>query len=102
MIHLVTTMATHPGQRSTLLFMLKALVPTVHREPGCLSYQPFVDAGDLGDRHAKLGPNSFVVLESWESVDALRTHGAAPHMQDFLAEAQPMLASLTINILSPA
>jgi quinol monooxygenase YgiN len=49
----------------------------------------------------KYGPDTFVVVEKWESMDALKAHAAAPHMQAYGAKTKELLASRVIHILSP-
>jgi quinol monooxygenase YgiN len=46
--------------------------------------------------------DTFVVVEKWESVDALKGHAAAPHMAAYGAKVKDMLASRVIHVLSPA
>ena len=48
------------------------------------------------------GPDTFVVIEKWESMDALKAHGAAPHMAAYAAKTKEMIASRVIHVLSPA
>jgi quinol monooxygenase YgiN len=61
-------------------------------------------AGILFGRQAEpnSGPDPDVVVEKWESVDALKAHAAAPHMAAYGAKTQDLLASRVIHILSPA
>ena len=51
---------------------------------------------------AKLGPDTFVVVEKWADLPALQAHAAAPHMQAYGAKVRPMLANRAVHILSPA
>ena len=43
-----------------------------------------------------------MVIEKWESMDALKAHGAAPHMVAYAAKTKDMIESRVIHILSPA
>ena len=45
---------------------------------------------------------TFVVVEKWESTDALKAHAAAPHMAAYGAKTRDLIASRVIHILSPA
>jgi quinol monooxygenase YgiN len=49
-----------------------------------------------------MGPDVFVVLESWESAQALKAHAAAPHMAAYGEKTKDLIASRAIHILSPA
>jgi quinol monooxygenase YgiN len=50
----------------------------------------------------KWGPDTFLVIEKWESMEALKAHAAAPHMAAYGAKTKDMIASRVIHILSPA
>ena len=45
--------------------------------------------------------DTFVVVEKWESLDALKAHAAAPHMAAYAAKVKDMIASRVIHVLSP-
>ena len=47
------------------------------------------------------GPDTFVVIEKWASMDALRAHAAAPHMAAYGAKTREHVASRVIHVLSP-
>ena len=51
---------------------------------------------------AQCGPDCFMVIEKWESLDALKAHSAAPHMVAYGAITREMVASRAIHILQPA
>ena len=51
---------------------------------------------------AKYGPDTFLAIEKWESMDALKAHAAAPHMAAYGASTKELIASRVIHILSPA
>ena len=102
MIHVVAIVTALPGQRQAVLEAFHENMPAVHAEPGCISYQPVVDAGDFGRMQTKIGEDTFMVLETWASADALRAHAAAPHMAAYAEKTKPMLASRTIHILAAA
>jgi quinol monooxygenase YgiN len=101
MIHVLAMITTKPGQREAVLKEFHANIPNVRAEQGCIEYGPAVDAEGAGAIQTPLGPDSFVVIEKWESLDALRAHGAAPHMKDYAARTKEMIASRVIHVLSP-
>ncbi|MGD0013781.1 MAG: antibiotic biosynthesis monooxygenase, partial [Bryobacteraceae bacterium] len=41
------------------------------------------------------------VIEKWESLEALKAHGASPHMAAYAAKTRDLLASRVIHVLSP-
>ena len=101
MIHVVAVITAKPGQREKLLEAFRANVPAVRAEDGCIEYGAAVDADGLGSFQTKFGPDTFVVVEKWSSVDALKAHAAAPHMAAYAAKTKDMMASRTIHVLSP-
>jgi quinol monooxygenase YgiN len=100
MIHVVAIITANPGQREAVLQAFRANVPAVHAEDGCIEYGATVDA-DAGGFQTKFGPDTFVVIEKWASLDALKAHAASPHMVAYGAKTRPMLASRVIHVLSP-
>ncbi|NGM20794.1 antibiotic biosynthesis monooxygenase [Roseomonas stagni] len=102
MIHVLAIVTTKPGMREAVLEAFRANMPAVHAEEGCLEYGPAVDAEGIGAIQTKLGPDSFVVVEKWESPAHLAAHAAAPHMAAYGAKVREMIASRVIHVLSPA
>jgi len=102
MIHVVAVITAKPGQRSTVLRHFNANVPAVRAEAGCIEYGAAVDTEGAPKIQTPYGPDTFVVIEKWQSIDALKAHGAAPHMAAYAAQTRELLASRVIHILSPA
>jgi len=102
MIHVLAIITAKPGMRESILEAFRANMPAVHAEQGCIEYGPATDTPDAGKIQTPLGADTFVVIEKWESMDALRAHGAAPHMAAYAAKTREMIASRVIHILSPA
>lgn len=101
MIHVLAIITAKPGLRERVPAEFHANMPAVHAEKGCLEYGPAIDAEGVGPMQTRLGPNSFVVIERWESLDALKAHAAAPHMASYAAKTRDLLASRVIHVLSP-
>ena len=91
-----------PGQREAVLEVFRANVPAVRAEEGCIEYGATVDVDVLGRFQTMLGPDSFVVIEKWASADALKAHGASPHMAAYAAKTKELLAARAIHVLSAA
>jgi quinol monooxygenase YgiN len=102
MIHVLAIITAKPGQREAILAAFRANMPAVHAEQGCLEYGPAVDAEGAGAIQTKLGADSFVVIEKWQSLEALKAHAAAPHMAAYAAKVKDLIASRVIHVLSPA
>ena len=102
MIHVIAIITAIPGQRDAILKAFRANMPAVHAEAGCIEYAPAVDTPPVGPFQTALGPDTFVVVEKWESAKHLEAHIAAPHMQAYGAKVRDMIASRVIHVLSPA
>ena len=102
MVHVIAVITAKPGQRAAILAHFNANVPAVRAEKGCIEYGQALDADPALPFQAKLGPDSFMVVEKWESMDALKTHAAAPHMKDYAAKTKELIAERKIHILQPA
>jgi quinol monooxygenase YgiN len=100
MIRVVAVITANPGRREELLAAFRANVPNVRAEKGCIEYAGHIDAADIGPFQAQFGPETFVVLESWASAEALRDHVAAPHMKSYAQRTKDLIASRTIHVLS--
>jgi len=102
LIHVVVIATAKPGQRDAVLSLFQANIPLVRAEAGCVEYQPVVDIeGGRGDL-AKIGPDTFIVIEKWESQSALEAHAASAHMAKYAAQVKDLLASRVVHVLAPA
>jgi quinol monooxygenase YgiN len=102
MIHVVAIITAKPGMREAILKEARANLAAVRAEKGCIEYGPAVDAEGMGGFQTKFGADTFLVIEKWESTDALKAHAAAPHMAAYAAKTKEMIASRVIHVLSPA
>jgi quinol monooxygenase YgiN len=102
MIHVVAVITAKPGKREEILGHFRANVPAVRAEKGCIEYGAAIDADPALPIQTTWGPDTFVVIEKWESVDALKAHAAAPHMAAYAGKVKDLLAGRVIHVLSPA
>jgi quinol monooxygenase YgiN len=102
MIHVLAVVTAKPGLRSAVLEAFRANVPNVHAEAGCIEYGAAVDAENALGVQTRYGPDTFVVVEKWESMAALKAHAAAPHMAAYGARTKELIASRVIHILAPS
>jgi quinol monooxygenase YgiN len=101
MIHVIAVITAKPGMRDEVLQAFRANVPNVRAEKGCIEYGAAVDSEPVLKFQAALGPDTFMVIEKYQDLDALKAHAASPHMAAYGAKTKDMLASRTIHILSP-
>jgi quinol monooxygenase YgiN len=102
MIRVVAVLTTKPGRRDELLAACKAILPVVRAEEGCVEYAPYIDADGIGAFQAKFGPDTLVILETWESPEALAAHAVADHMKEYGKKIRDLLESRAIHVLSAA
>jgi len=102
MIHVLAVVTAKPGMRPSILEAFQANVPNVRAEAGCIEYGAAIDAENALAFQTRYGPDTFVVVEKWASMDALKAHAAAPHMAAYAAKTKELIASRVIHILSLA
>jgi len=101
MIHVIAVITAKPGKRAEILAAFRANVPAVRAEQGCIEYAAAIDADSALAVQKKWGEDTFLAIEKWESMDALKAHAAAPHMAAYGAKTKPMIASRVIHVLAP-
>ena len=102
MIHVIAVITAKPGMRDAILQAFRANVPAVKAEKRCIEYAAAIDAENALPFQTKWGSDTFLVIEKWESMDALKAHAAAPHMAAYSAKTRELVASRVIHILQPA
>jgi len=101
MIHVIAVITTKPGLRAQVLEHFRANVPAVLAEAGCIEYAAASDLQNGPPFQAPCGGDSFMVIEKWDSLDALKAHAAAPHMVAYAAKTRDMVLNRAIHILQP-
>lgn len=101
MINVVAIITAKSGQRENILAAFRANVPLVRSERGCIEYGAAKDAENALSFQTTFGPDTFVVIEKWEDMEALGAHAAAPHMVAYGAKTRDLIANRIIHILSP-
>jgi quinol monooxygenase YgiN len=100
-IHVLAIITAKAGLRDRILEAFQANVPAVRAENGCIEYGAAIDTDGVGSLQTRFGEDTFVVIEKWESLDALKAHAAAPHMAAYASRTKDMIASRVIHVLSP-
>ena len=101
MIHVIAVITAKPHQRAAILKEFRANIPAVQAEQGCIEYGPAIDADHAPAIQTKYGADTFLAIEKWESLEALKAHATAPHMAAYAAKTKQMIASRVIHILTP-
>ena len=100
MVHVLAIITAKPGQRARILEAYRANVDAVRAEAGCIEYGAAVDVEGMGT--AAYGPDTFVVIEKWESADHLKAHAVAPHMKAYASKVREWTAERAIHVLEAA
>lgn len=101
MICVIATIALKDGKRENYLEEIRKIVPIVRREKGCIEYAPTVDADTGSNFQIKVRPDTVVILEKWEDLEALKNHGMSSHMTDFRHAVKEFMQSMQLQILTP-
>ncbi len=101
MIHVVAVITAKAGQRAAMLELFAANRAAVLAEAGCIEYGATIDAAGVPQSKHTFGPETFVVIEKWDSMAALQAHAASPHMAAYGAKTKDMTESRLIHILEP-
>ena len=89
----VATAEAAPGQEEKVEQAFRTAVRAVHGEPGCLLYALHRDPRS---------PSTFVMVEKWASLEALRDHGRAPALTELGATLKDLMAApLEVRTLIP-
>jgi quinol monooxygenase YgiN len=102
LVHVVAILTTRPGKREEVLAAFNENVPNVLAEEGCIEYGATIDAVDVGSIQTALGPDTFVAIEKWESLNHLKAHAETPHMAIFGKKVKDLMAGRVIHVLSPS
>ena len=102
MLHVIAIVQAKPGQRAAILEAIRANLPAVRAEHGCIEYGPAIDAESVGPFHPMAGADTIFVIEKWADAAALKAHAAAPHMAAYAAKVKDLIASRVIHVLASA
>ncbi len=80
-VTVIATFQAVEGKRDELLAVVCQAVPGVLKEDGCIQYAPHT-----------VGKDKVVLVESWESPEALKTHSEGPGLIAFRDASAPLLA----------
>jgi len=101
-VYVVATVTVKPGKRDEFVRIFKANVPNVLAENGCVFYSPVVDVASGIEAQGALRSDVMVVMEKWESLDALRTHLVAPHMNTYREQVKDLVLGVDLQVLQDA
>ena len=77
-----------PESREEALKLAGVMATATQNEEGCISYDFYVGLSD---------PNTLLVFQEWESMDALMGHFQTEHMKSFLDELPDLVSGEIIT-----
>jgi quinol monooxygenase YgiN len=99
MLHVVVTMTVKEGRMEEFLALCRQLRPKVLAEPGCQAYDYTREVpGPFGGSPA---PGRVILLERWESLEALKVHLTAKHLKETGARMAELRASVEVRCTEP-
>ncbi len=102
MIYVLATSEIQEGCKEKFLEILKANVPLVRAEEGCVMYVPNVDFDSGLSAQKEVRPNTVTIIEGWESMEHLMRHLQSAHMAEFRTKVSGLRKSSTLNVVTPA
>lgn len=102
MICVIATIEVAQGRRGDFLAEFHRIVPAVRGEEGCIEYGPMVDVPTSIAAQPPVRESAVVVLEKWESIEALERHLVAPHMVEYRKRVKELVVAVSLQVLEPA
>ncbi|HYA88076.1 MAG TPA: putative quinol monooxygenase [Nitrospirota bacterium] len=101
MINVIASIRVRTGKLSDYLTILKANIPAVRKEKGCIQYVPTVDV-DVKLPSQILEKNVVTILETWENLELLHAHLGSPHMLDYREKVKTLVENVSFKVLQEA
>jgi quinol monooxygenase YgiN len=98
MIHVIASISVKTGAVSQFLEIFKENIPKVLQEDGCIAYAPCMDVVP-GIAGQETDPDLVTIVERWESIEHLRAHLVAPHMQAYKEDIKEIVEKVSIKVL---
>ena len=101
MIHVIASITLKEGRVSSYLDIVKANVPKVLKEEGCIDYVPTIDLSTDLEPQA-MNANVVTIIEKWSSLEDLKAHFSAPHMLAYREKVENIVEKISIKVLTEA
>jgi len=99
MIFVIAVSVLEADCREKFIAAVKENIPLVRAENGCISYSLACDCESGLSAQIFDGENSVTFVECWESVEHLKAHLQAPHMNVFREKVKGMRKSSSLKVL---
>ena len=101
MVYVIATIRVKPGCMARFMELLKANVPLVKAENGCIDYFPAIDMDAALPRQV-LEADVVTILEKWQDLEDLRAHGKTPHMSAYREQVRELVEGSSVKLLREA
>jgi quinol monooxygenase YgiN len=92
-LEVVATISVRPGRADAVVAIVSEHLSAVRAEEGCVRYDLF---------RVRREPDTLVMVETWASREALRTHGTAEHFVRMSEQLAPELdGPPAVRVLEP-
>jgi quinol monooxygenase YgiN len=98
MIAVLASITVKLDEKAKFIEIFKENVPNVLAEKGCIEYAPMVDAHS-GILVQEKDDAMVTVVERWESIEDLKAHLKAPHMDAYREKVADIVQHVTLKVL---
>ena len=96
---MLATVEVQDVKRDAYLTEFHKVQPKVLAEDGCIQYEPAIDVQTAISVQKPVRDNHFVIIEKWESLEALYAHLQAPHMKEYFAATADLSSGMDLRVL---
>jgi quinol monooxygenase YgiN len=93
MIYVIAELSIKPGSAEKAAAAARQAVAETNKEDGCIFYQMHLNVSD---------PTKLVVVERWESREALDAHLLTPHLKAWRAAGADFVTARKVEVIAPA
>ena len=101
-IFVIAKITLKAGKRDEYVKIFKDNVPKVLAEDGCKMYAPVVDFPSGIGIQGPMRDDVMTVMEKWDSIDHLKAHLKAPHMETYSEAVKDLVTGVDLQVLQPA
>lgn len=99
MINVIASIQLKEGRVSEYIEIIKANIPHVIKEEGCIEYRPTIDL-PTNLPPQELDSNIVTIIEKWRTIEDLRAHFSAPHMLAYRDKVKNIVDKISIKVLT--
>ena len=101
LVYAIVTSDIVPGRMEEFLDACRWLKPQSLAEEGCLGYEYTAEVQSALGAQEPVDVNRVTLIETWESLEALASHGTQPHTQEFVRKVSEVRKRMVVRVTSP-